>query len=389
MEKNKAGQSILAFAFTVSTNLPRDGDAANLSALIRKDGGSFVALMSPTAVPLGGGLYEFTLDYTETNADVLDFKMASSTSGVVVIPQPSARLYTESISSAFALGGESGSNEINFGPVDTPWVAKIYAQGGSTLLYTRTAAAVGTSKVRWTINTSAIPDGSYDIEHELGYGVWAMTIINGVATVYEGWNDHCQATGTGQYVLTITVIDAANSDPLQGVLATLNRPNGSTSWGFTDALGQIKFLANVGSHTVNASLHGYSSAIGQLVSVSGNTLLELSIGTVSTSPPPVTGLCEVTFAITDSGVPVVGAIVHAEVEEPNPCIPNYMVSRIVHDAITDSSGIAVLTMIQRASFLGDGVYKIRVSDANGKRLHDRRVTVPSAATINAVNLTNA
>lgn len=81
-------------------------------------------------------------------------------------------------------------------------------------------------------------------------------------------------------------------------------------------------------------------------------------------------------------------LIDVELEEPNPRIPN-LVSRITHDTVTDSDGLATLTMIQRVQFAGDGVYRIKVSDANGKKLHDRRITVPSVSTINAANLTDA
>ena len=270
------------------------------------------------------------------------------------------------------------------------FTVKVFNRGTGTQVGSAiTASAVGSSTTRWTINLGSLADGQYDLEHGDGYGSWALVVTNGVAAVYASWETYSPPSGSGQYLLTLTAIDTVGSIPLQGALVTIQRAGYNTSWKFTDALGQAVFLVDPATYSVNASLPGYSSVIAQSVVVAANTSASLSLGVLSPTLPPVSGLCLVTFAITDAGVPVEGALIHVELEEPNPMIPNYMVSRLTHDAVTDEDGLAVLTMIQRAAFVGDGVYKIRVSDANGKRLHDRRVTVPAVSFINAVNLTNA
>ncbi len=88
--KNVASQRITVFAFDVSTNLPKTGDAANITARLRKDGGATAATndVNPTEVDATNmpGLYEFDMTQTETNADHVSLLAKSTTANIQLDP---------------------------------------------------------------------------------------------------------------------------------------------------------------------------------------------------------------------------------------------------------------------------------------------------------------
>lgn len=89
IQKNVAGQKLALFAFIPSTNLPKTGDAANLTAYISKDYGAVTALADTSASEASStnakGTYWWDLTQAETNADCLQFYAKSSTSDVSVV----------------------------------------------------------------------------------------------------------------------------------------------------------------------------------------------------------------------------------------------------------------------------------------------------------------
>lgn len=93
IKKNTAGQKWLVFAFNRTNNSPVTGDAANITAKIRKDYGAATATNDVNPTEIEDGYYEFDLTQAETNADVLDLLPESSTGNVQAIGVP-ARIFT-------------------------------------------------------------------------------------------------------------------------------------------------------------------------------------------------------------------------------------------------------------------------------------------------------
>lgn len=91
MNKNTAGQKLTIFAFDYSTNAPKTGDAANLTAYVTIDDGTLTALTDTSATEIdatnGKGLYTFDLTQAETNGTKLVFSAKSSTANVSIVPQ--------------------------------------------------------------------------------------------------------------------------------------------------------------------------------------------------------------------------------------------------------------------------------------------------------------
>lgn len=92
MQKNIASQKLIVFAFDSTTNLPKSGDAANITAYVSKDYGSVTVLADTSATEMEAtnakGYYLFDLAQAETNADTLFFSGKSTTANIVVVGVP-------------------------------------------------------------------------------------------------------------------------------------------------------------------------------------------------------------------------------------------------------------------------------------------------------------
>lgn len=92
MFKNVGSQKAIFFAFDSTTNLPKTGDAGNITGYVSKDYGSVTVLGDTSATEMDStnakGYYLFDLTQGETNGDTLLFSAKSSTSNIVVIGVP-------------------------------------------------------------------------------------------------------------------------------------------------------------------------------------------------------------------------------------------------------------------------------------------------------------
>lgn len=89
MDKNTAGKWVV-FAFNRTTNAPLTGDAANITANIRIDGGAANAVDDTNPTELEDGFYIFDVTAAETNGTNLLMTPASTTSDIQVIGCPAA-----------------------------------------------------------------------------------------------------------------------------------------------------------------------------------------------------------------------------------------------------------------------------------------------------------
>ena len=107
------------------------------------------------------------------------------------------------------------------------------------------------------------------------------------------------------------------------------------------------------------------------------------------TPSPIAGLCNVIVSATFNGRAVSGGPVHCTLDGNNNTVDGFLVSRAVESGVTDSSGNCILTLIQFGQFTRGGIYRLKVSDAYGKCLHDRKVKIPNTPTANAEDLEDA
>lgn len=109
MQKNVTGQKLCVYVFDSTTNLPKTGDAANLTAYVNKDWAGVNVLSDTSATEVDStnakGFYIFDLSQTETNGDALLFSCRSATANMVCVAMPAvvfttpANFATQSIDS--------------------------------------------------------------------------------------------------------------------------------------------------------------------------------------------------------------------------------------------------------------------------------------------------
>lgn len=96
MFKNTAAK-FMVFAFDTTTNTPKTGDAANITAYVSKDYGSVTVLADTSATEMDAtnakGYYLFDAAQGETNGDCLMVSAKSTTANISVIGAPSV-IYT-------------------------------------------------------------------------------------------------------------------------------------------------------------------------------------------------------------------------------------------------------------------------------------------------------
>jgi hypothetical protein len=88
LQKNVASQKWMVFAFDTTDSTEKTGDAANITANIRKDWGAPAATNDVNPTELEDGYYVFDLTQAETNADILALFPQSSTANIKVIGVP-------------------------------------------------------------------------------------------------------------------------------------------------------------------------------------------------------------------------------------------------------------------------------------------------------------
>lgn len=107
------------------------------------------------------------------------------------------------------------------------------------------------------------------------------------------------------------------------------------------------------------------------------------------TPAETPGVSVVRFLVVDEEAPVVGAFITVALEDANSMTNTSLIARSPIKGVTGSGGYVDLDLIQFEEFTKGGIYRVTVSDATGRRLHERRVKVPSLASLYAEDLTDA
>lgn len=160
MFKNVASQKFIVFAFDSTTNTPKTGDAANITAYVSKDFGAVTVLGDTSATEMDAtnakGYYLFDATQGETNADALCVTAKSSTANIVVVGAP-ATIFTFPATGILApatagrtlvvdASGLADANTVKLGPSGSGTAQTARDIGASVLLSTGT----GTGQLDFT-----------------------------------------------------------------------------------------------------------------------------------------------------------------------------------------------------------------------------------------------
>jgi len=161
--KNVAA-SFIVFAFDATTNVPKTGDAANITAYVAKDYGTVTVLADTSATEMDAtnapGYYLFAAAQGETNGDCLLVSAKSATANIKVLGAP-AVIYTRPTTGWLAptvagrtldvsAGGEAGIDWANVGSPTTS-----LALTGTTIAVTQ-KVDVDTIKTNPVVNAGTI-----------------------------------------------------------------------------------------------------------------------------------------------------------------------------------------------------------------------------------------
>lgn len=316
MFKNVAAKFIV-FAFDATSNVPKTGDAANITAYVSKDYGTVTVLGDTSATEMDAtnapGYYLFDAAQAETNADCLLVSGKSATSNIKVLGAP-AVIYTRPTTGWLApttagrtldvsAGGEAGLDWANVGSPTTS-----LALTGTTIAVTQ-KVDVDTIKTNPVVNagtitfpttatlasTTNITAGTITTTTNLTNAVASVTGAVGSVTGNVGGN----VVGS---VASVTARVTANTDQLAGIAASATNIARST---------QAIVLGTVGSASTTTSI--VTSALDPAASVADQYKGRIVTFDRATTTTNLRGQATDITANTSGGVLTVTALTDAPV----------------------------------------------------------------------------
>lgn len=253
MFKNVASQKLTVYVFDSTTNLPKTGDAANLTAYRSLDDGAVTVLGDTSATEMDStnakGFYIFDLTQGETNGDKNLYTCKSSTANMVCLAMPAVNYTVPANFTTFSIDS-SGNGKAT--------LADAVAHGGTLGSSTATFAMSRASIVSQSANTAAFTI--------TGNGSGAAALWTGGATGI-GFNivgggtsgDGIKVTTTSGHGLNLAPVGTS----MHGLFVTGG--NGGTSDGF-------KAVAGTGGVPIRGDITGnITGTLSTLTTYTGNT----------------------------------------------------------------------------------------------------------------------
>lgn len=213
MFKNVAAKFIV-FAFDATTNVPKTGDAANITAYVSKDYGTVTVLADTSATEMDAtnapGYYLFDAAQGETNGDILLVSGKSATANIKVIGAPAA-IYTRPTTGwlAPATAGRALAVDASgraLSDVDTIKTNPVVNAG--TFTFPANATGASTTNITAGTITTVTTVTNQLTAAAIATGVWTDTVAGDFTTANSVGKSVMNgvALGTG---LTITAVSGA------------------------------------------------------------------------------------------------------------------------------------------------------------------------------------
>ena len=204
MEKNTAGKWIV-FAFGDPDNAtpgePITGDAANITANIRIDGGAANAVDDTNPTELEDGYYVFDITAAEANGDLLSMHPASSTANVIVIGVPGAVWTRPANFNDLSISATTGRTDIA-SIEGSDATDQINAACDTALSDMFTSSAQLVDDIWDEVNTTGAHNVTNSTGKQLREGTAAVSITSGT----------CQATGQTTTNVRIAASESGTDD---------------------------------------------------------------------------------------------------------------------------------------------------------------------------------
>ena len=257
MQKNVASQKWIVFAFQddggTNPGEPVTGDAANITANLRIDGGAANAVDDVNPTELEDGYYVFDITAAESNGDLILIAPASATANVNVIGVPGAIWTTPANFPASNLTA-SGNIGIDWANVENPTtalnlsatnidtdqvVASVSGAVGSV------TGAVGSVAGNVGGNVTGSVGSISGIAFPTNFGDLAITVTTGQVTV---------GTNNDKTGYTASTVSDKTGYSISGTLTTLDALDTQQDTQHASTQSDIAALNNISAADVNAQV---------------------------------------------------------------------------------------------------------------------------------------
>ncbi len=307
MFKNYAGQKLTVYAFDATTNLPKAGDAANITAYVNKDDAGVVALADTSATEIDNtnakGFYTFDLAQAETNADKLHFTVKSLTANVVVQASPPVMYTTPP--------PDVGDSTVSPGTVYNAALTGTTTLGSNGTYFYIRSTSLPASGAYWNVDLNSKTGGFNLFSHEGGVRLSNLKAsmfvsIHGSCSIYvdttctggrfRPFGPHLIIAGASQEFSGEEALAVIKAQGVDLDLSGLVTRDGLANAVFTTPLGDIE---GYGSTLVLGSLYGAiqqaqeSAIVGTTQTVyktDGSTILGTKTVTKTTGDAPIRGI---------------------------------------------------------------------------------------------------
>lgn len=206
MQKNVGSQKWIVFAFDRTDNTPKTGDAANITANLRIDGGAANAVDDVNPTELEDGFYIFDITQAETNGDHILISPASVTADIQVIGAPAALFTTAPNFNTLGIESDGDLTKVNTCDTNTD----VRGTDNAAL------AATAVTSATWTDLRAGYLD-NLDISENVA-GTSEVSGLNDVSTVEV--QSSCDAAITANTNVSDILTDTATTIP--GLISALN-----------------------------------------------------------------------------------------------------------------------------------------------------------------------
>lgn len=363
MQKNVSGQKWVVFAFDTTDLSAKTGDAANITANLRIDGGAANAVDDTNPTELEDGYYIFDISQAETNGNYILICPQSSTGDIQVIGCPAAVWTTPPNFSALGIESDGDVTKVNTLDGHTPQTQDhtsaiaaaqsdldtITGSDGVTLATTQGNYAPAKAGDAMGISDDAITSAKFDESTAFPLasadsGSTQVARVGADGDTLETISDQLDAVGTvgpGNYEVTLT-IRTTGGTAVSGVGVWLNTSNDRSvavaGTRYTNANGQVTFNLEYTTYYIFCNLSGYTFANSSFTAAAGSVTFTKDIATaVSTGSSSFYDESFLNRAITD---------VREAIDEPT-TDAKYTDARLVE--LLEKSYILVLNEINRTN----------------------------------------
>ena len=309
MQKNVDAQKWVVFAFDITDNTAKTGDADQITANLRIDGAGANAVDDTNPTELEDGYYFFNITQAESNGDMILICPASSTENIMVIGVPGVVFTTPpnfpalgiesdgDITKVNELNGHTAQTADHKAAIETAQsdLDKLTGSDGATLATAQGNYAPAKAGALMGLSNDAITSAKFDESSayplkSADTGATQIARVGADSDTLETLSDQLDAvesaSGAGDYAVTLT-IRSTGGTPLAGVLVWVNTSNtrsGSVAGSkTTDANGQVTFNLEYTTHYVFCHLAKYSFAAASFTAAAGSVAFTKDIAAATVS----------------------------------------------------------------------------------------------------------